>query len=80
MPYDLDFLPEVSTYLAMYNPTPPARYAACNVLFGHHPPQGRLPIAIDSYPSGWGMAIEADEWQPRTPGTEASSIADSEPN
>jgi beta-N-acetylhexosaminidase len=45
-PYDLQAFPELSTYLATYECTPPALAAAVRVLFGEVHPQGRLPVSL----------------------------------
>ena len=45
-PYDLLAFPELQTYLATYEYTPPALEAAVRVLFGDVPPQGRLPVSL----------------------------------
>ncbi len=61
IPYDLEKMSDVSTYMAMYNSIPASRTAACNVLFGAHPVTGRLPVAVGDYPSGSGLDIPAIE-------------------
>ena len=58
LPYDLEFFPEYSTFMAMYHSIIPARYAACNVLFGQHPARGRLPVAVGDFPTGSGIDVE----------------------
>jgi beta-N-acetylhexosaminidase len=45
-PYDAAALPEVSTYLAMYEDSPPALEVAVDALFGRLEPHGRLPVTI----------------------------------
>ncbi len=45
-PYDLLAFPELGTYLATYEYTPPAFTAVVRVLFGEVQAQGRLPISI----------------------------------
>jgi beta-N-acetylhexosaminidase len=45
-PYDLQAFPELPTYLATYECTPPALEAAVRVLFGEVYPQGRLPVSL----------------------------------
>ncbi|MBZ0308669.1 MAG: hypothetical protein K8I82_21560, partial [Anaerolineae bacterium] len=57
IPYDLEKLGGISTYMAMYNSLPASRIAACRVLFGDHPITGRLPIPVGEYPSGSGIDI-----------------------
>jgi beta-N-acetylhexosaminidase len=55
IPYDLEVLGGVSTYLAMYENRPESHIAACRVLFGEHPITGRLPISVGDYPAGSGI-------------------------
>jgi len=45
-PYDLQAFPELQTYLATYECTPPALEAAVRVLFGEVRPCGRLPVSL----------------------------------
>ncbi len=45
-PYDASSLPEVGTYLATYEYSPPALEAAANILFGVDPPRGRAPVSL----------------------------------
>jgi beta-N-acetylhexosaminidase len=45
-PYDLLAFPELGTYLATYEYTPPAFAAVARVLFGEAQPQGKLPVSI----------------------------------
>jgi beta-N-acetylhexosaminidase len=45
-PYDAAALPEVSTYLAVYEDSPPALDVAVDALFGRLEPRGRLPVTI----------------------------------
>ncbi len=60
LPYDLQALPEASTFLCTYSILPPSMDALAAVLMGHLPPQGRLPVSISGlYPRGHGlMAFE----------------------
>jgi beta-N-acetylhexosaminidase len=59
-PFDLELFPEHSTFMAMYNSLPASHAAACNVLFGVHPAQGRLPVAIADYATGSGIDVGAE--------------------
>jgi beta-N-acetylhexosaminidase len=45
-PYDLLAFPELPTYLATYEYTPPALEAALCVIFGEIKPVGRLPVSL----------------------------------
>ncbi len=54
-PYDLENFPEVSGYLALYSNLIASQEAACQVLFGQAPAQGRAPVAIGPYPTGYGL-------------------------
>jgi beta-N-acetylhexosaminidase len=45
-PYDLLSFPQLRTYLATYEYTPPALEAAVHVLFGEIEPQGHLPVTL----------------------------------
>ena len=45
-PYDLLAFPELPTYLATYEYTPPALEAAMRVIFGEIEPVGRLPVSL----------------------------------
>lgn len=45
-PYDAAALPEIGTYLATYEYTPPALCAAVEVLFGERRASGRLPVSV----------------------------------
>jgi beta-N-acetylhexosaminidase len=45
-PYDAASLPDVGTYLATYEYSPPAGEAAAGVLFGQTQPRGRLPVIM----------------------------------
>lgn len=45
-PYDASALPEVGTFLASYEYSPPALAAAVEVLFGARTASGRLPVTI----------------------------------
>lgn len=47
-PYDAAALPEVGTYLATYEYSPPALRAAVEVLFGATQAVGRLPVTLDA--------------------------------
>ncbi len=60
IPYDLEKLGDISTYMMMYNSLPASRTAACNVLFGAHPITGRLPVSVGDYPSGSGLDIPSE--------------------
>lgn len=44
--YDWQTYPEVAAYVATYSPARPSVPAACAILFGALPPQGRLPITL----------------------------------
>jgi beta-N-acetylhexosaminidase len=46
-PYDVAAFPQLPTYLATYDYTPPALAAAVHALFGVFTPSGRLPIAVN---------------------------------
>jgi len=59
-PYDLEFFPLVSTYMAMYTTHEMAQQAACHVLFGGHPAQGQLPFSVAGYPTGTGVMINGE--------------------
>ncbi len=55
-PYDLMYLPNVTTYLATYGTNPPLIKAAAAILTGQAKPRGRLPVALPGlYPLGAGM-------------------------
>ncbi|WP_199512798.1 glycoside hydrolase family 3 protein [Nucisporomicrobium flavum] len=62
-PYDIAYLPGVSTYLATYSFTGVAMQSLARVLLGELPPRGRLPVAIpvagdpsrELYPFGHGL-------------------------
>jgi beta-N-acetylhexosaminidase len=45
-PYDARALPEVGTYLATYEYSPPALEAAASVLLGAEPARGRTPVTL----------------------------------
>lgn len=45
-PYDAAILPEIPTWLATYDYTPPALEAAAGVLVGARPATGRLPVIL----------------------------------
>lgn len=47
-PYDWEHFPQVGAYIATYSPAREAVPAACALLFGAIPAQGRLPIALGS--------------------------------
>ncbi|SNS24205.1 glycoside hydrolase family 3 protein [Actinoplanes regularis] len=56
-PYDLAYLPGVSTYLATYGYTGVSMRSLARVLRGDAPPRGRLPVAIPGlYPYGHGLS------------------------
>lgn len=46
-PFDWQAFPGVTAYVTTYSPLPEAIPAACAVLFGAIPAQGRLPVALD---------------------------------
>jgi beta-N-acetylhexosaminidase len=62
-PYDIAYLPDITTYLATYSYTPIAMESLARVLLGIVAPRGRLPVAIPStdvpptvlYPFGHGL-------------------------
>jgi len=54
-PYDVEFFPEVSSFIALYSDHPASREAACRVLFGASPLRGRSPFPVGGYPSGTGL-------------------------
>lgn len=60
LPYDLEVIGEVSTFMALYANLPVSQIAACNVLFGQHPITGRLPIAVGEYATGSGITLQDD--------------------
>ncbi|GHO95070.1 beta-glucosidase [Reticulibacter mediterranei] len=45
-PYDLIAFPQLGTYLASYEYTPPALTAAVHVIFGEREAQGHLPVSL----------------------------------
>jgi beta-N-acetylhexosaminidase len=45
-PYDLIAFPQLGTYLASYEYTPPALTAAVRVIFGESEAQGHLPVSL----------------------------------
>lgn len=47
-PYDVAAFPQLPTYLATYDYTPPALAAAVDALFGAFTPSGRLPIDVNA--------------------------------
>jgi beta-N-acetylhexosaminidase len=56
LPYDLDHLPAVSTYLAAYDDRAPTLLALADALFGERTPTGHLPVPIgEQYPIGFGL-------------------------
>ena len=56
-PYDLLAFPQLRTYLATYECTPPALEAAVRILFGEVQSQGHLPVSLSGmYPIGYGKA------------------------
>jgi beta-N-acetylhexosaminidase len=55
-PYEWESLPpEIAGYVLTYQSAPEARIAACRVLYGAAPAQGRLPVAVGPYPVGTGV-------------------------
>lgn len=60
LPYDIEVAEGASTVLALYGSFPPARVAACHVLFGEHSITGRLPVAVEGYPTGSGLDLIVD--------------------
>jgi beta-N-acetylhexosaminidase len=46
LPYDLAAYPQAATYICTYSILPPAIEALADMLFGHAPFQGRLPVTI----------------------------------
>jgi beta-N-acetylhexosaminidase len=56
LPYDLDHLPPITTYLAAYDDRTPTLLALADALFGARPPSGHLPVPIgQQYPIGYGL-------------------------
>jgi beta-N-acetylhexosaminidase len=56
LPYDLDHLPAVSTYLAAYDDRAPTLLALADALFGERAPTGHLPVPLgEQYPLGFGL-------------------------
>ena len=45
-PYDLKLFPSVAAYLLTYSPQFTGAEAACRVLFGYQPANGRLPVSL----------------------------------
>lgn len=45
-PYDVEAFPNLGTYFATYEYTPPALKAMADVLFGKSTPQGKLPVSL----------------------------------
>ncbi len=61
-PYDWHDLPgPLATVLLTYASIPPAHSAACRVLYGVVPTQGRLPVPVGPYPVGAGVQIGGDQ-------------------
>lgn len=54
-PYDLEGASFLGTLIALYNNFPASRRAVCDVLRGNYPAQGRLPMAIENFPSGYSL-------------------------
>ncbi|MBG0563812.1 glycoside hydrolase family 3 protein [Actinoplanes aureus] len=55
-PYDIAYLPGVTTYLATYSFTGVAMESLAKVLLGTTPPRGKLPVEIPGlYPYGHGL-------------------------
>jgi beta-N-acetylhexosaminidase len=56
LPYDLDQLPAVTTYMAAYDDRTPTLTAVVAALFGARAPQGHLPVPLgEQYPIGYGL-------------------------
>jgi beta-N-acetylhexosaminidase len=56
LPYDLDHLPAVTTYLAAYDDRTPTLIAVADALFGARAPTGHLPAPLGAqYPIGYGL-------------------------
>jgi beta-N-acetylhexosaminidase len=56
LPYDLNHLPAISTYLAAYDDRTPTLLALADALFGTRPPSGHLPVPLgEHYPIGYGL-------------------------
>jgi beta-N-acetylhexosaminidase len=56
LPYDLNHLPAVTTYLAAYDDRAPTLLALADALFGERAPTGYLPVPIgEQYPIGYGL-------------------------
>jgi beta-N-acetylhexosaminidase len=56
LPYDLNHLPAVTTYLAAYDDRAPTLLALADALFGERTPTGHLPVPIgEQYPIGFGL-------------------------
>jgi beta-N-acetylhexosaminidase len=72
-PYDLLAFPNLATYLATYEDTPPALEVAARALWGEIQPRGRLPVSLPGlYPRGHRHMFAgepADAW----PGAQARS-------
>ncbi|HET9223184.1 MAG TPA: glycoside hydrolase family 3 C-terminal domain-containing protein, partial [Roseiflexaceae bacterium] len=56
LPYDLNHLPAVATYLAAYDDRTPTLLALADALFGARAPAGHLPVPLgEQYPIGYGL-------------------------
>jgi beta-N-acetylhexosaminidase len=56
LPYDLEVLPNVRTFLVTYGFSPPSLAVLPEVLFGQTQPAGHLPVPLGSeYPIGFGI-------------------------
>ena len=56
LPYDLNHLPPITTYLAAYDDRTPTLLALADVLFGARSPAGHLPVPLgEQYPIGYGL-------------------------
>jgi beta-N-acetylhexosaminidase len=56
LPYDLDNLPNLTTYLAAYDDRTPTLLAVADALFGARAPSGHLPVPLGTqYPIGYGL-------------------------
>ncbi|WHX47494.1 beta-N-acetylhexosaminidase [Paenibacillus woosongensis] len=55
-PYDINFFPEIGTYLCLYENRQYALDALAKVLFGQLRPQGKLPVGLNpQFPIGHGL-------------------------
>lgn len=62
-PYDLLAFPQLGTYLATYECTPPALEAIARVLFGMTQAKGRLPVSLPGmYPRGYSMPTKSSRF------------------